>query len=220
MLWAWERPEDLRSLDPAKVGVAYLCQTLTVHGDRVVRSPRLQPLLIPPGTTLMAVTRIEVDPATPLAPSKALRDSITDAVLHELRPGVLGIQSDFDAKLSERPFYAELLWELRRRMDPAMPLSMTALASWSFTDDWIKDLPVDEAVPMCFDMGADAPFILARLRAHHDFTDPLARHGTGVGLQQSLPWIPGRPFARRRVYVFSHQPWTSTTLHNAIQRYG
>lgn len=220
MLWAWERPEDLRSLDPAKVGVAYLCQTLIVHGDHLSRAPRLQPLLVPPGTKLMAVTRIEVDRAAALAPSPELRDSIADAVLHELRPGVLGIQIDFDAKLSERPFYAGLLGELRKRMDPSMPLSMTTLASWSFSDDWLKALPVDEAVPMCFDMGADGPFILNQLRAHHDFSDPLARHGTGVGLQQPLPWIPGGPFARRRVYVFSHLSWTSSTLHDAFQRYG
>lgn len=220
MLWAWERPEDLRSLDPARVGVAYLCQTLTVQGDRLTRAPRLQPLLVPPGTMLMAVTRIEVDGGAPLAPSRALRDAIAEAVLHELRPGVLGIQVDFDAKLSERPFYAELLRELRRRMDAAMPLSMTALASWSYSDGWIRDLPVDEAVPMCFDMGADTAYVLGQLRAHRDFRDPLARHGTGVGLQQPLPWIPGRLFTRRRVYVFSHQPWSSTTLHAAFSRYG
>ncbi len=220
MLWAWERPEDLRSLDPAKVGVAYLCQTLTIQGGHLARAPRLQPLLVPPAAKLMAVTRIEVDRATTLAPSVLLRDSIADVVLHELRPGVLGIQIDFDAKRSERPFYADLLRELRKRMDPKMPLSVTALASWSFSDDWIKALPVDEAVPMCFDMGADGPFILNQLRAHRDFSDPLARHGTGVGLRQPLPWIPGGPFAWRRVYVFSHQPWTTSTLHDAIQRYG
>ncbi len=220
MLWAWERPEDLRGLDPAKVGVAYLCQTLTVQGDRLIRAPRLQPLRVPPSAKLMAVTRIEVGRATPLAASPALRDAVVDAVLHELRSGVLGVQIDFDAKLSERPFYAELLRELRRRMEPKMPLSMTALASWSFSDDWIKDLPVDEAVPMCFDMGADTPFILKRLGAHHDFRSPLARRSTGVGLQQPLPWMPGRLFEQRRVYVFSHEPWTPKTLHDALQRYG
>lgn len=220
MLWAWERPEDLRGLDPAKVGVAYLCQTLTLQGDHLARTPRLQPLLVPKDTQLMAVTRIEVDRATSLKPSDALRDQIIATVLQDLRPGVQGIQIDFDAKLSERPFYADLLRTLRHRMKPDMPLSMTALASWAFSDDWIKDLPVDEAVPMCFDMGADTSFVQKNLTAHHDFHEPLARHGIGVALQQPLVWIPGSIFAPRRVYVFNHQPWTPKTLHDALQRYG
>lgn len=220
MLWAWERPEDLSGLNPRKVGVAYLCQTLTIRGDVVTRAPRLQPLKVPDGTVLMAVTRIEVARGEPMAPSPALRNRIVEAVLHDLRQGVKGIQIDFDAKLSERPFYADLLNELRRRMDPAMPLSMTSLASWALFDDWIRGLPVDEAIPMCFDMGADSTVVKQRLAAHGDFRDPLARRGTGVGLQEALPWIPGSIFDPRRVYVFSHLPWTGKTLHDALTRYG
>jgi hypothetical protein len=220
MLWAWERPEDLRGLDPAKAGVAYLCQTLTIRADRLERAPRLQPLRVPESTVLMAVTRLEVARGEALVPASILRDQIVEAVLHELRPGVKGIQLDFDAKLSERPFYAETLKELRRRMDPSMPLSMTALASWALFDDWIRELPVDEAVPMCFDMGADAGLVHRRLAAHGDFRDPLARRGTGVGLQEPVPWIPGNIFSPRRVYVFSHLPWTGKTLHDALTRYG
>ncbi|MBL0311698.1 MAG: hypothetical protein IPP78_03085 [Holophagaceae bacterium] len=219
MLWAWERPEDLRSLDPAKVGVAYLCQTLTVHGDQLVRAPRLQPLRIPAATKLMAVTRIEVDHTKGLKPSTTLRDQIIGIVLHELRPGVKGIQLDFDAKASERSFYADLLRELRRRMDPNMPLSMTALASWALFDDWIKGLPVDEAVPMCFDMGADTEFVRRRLASHQDFHDDLARRATGVAIQQPLPWIPRGLFHRRRVYVFNHRPWDEHTLHDTFLRF-
>lgn len=219
MFWAWERPEDLRSLDTSKAGVAYLCQTLTILGDRLARAPRLQPLKVPDGTALMAVSRIEVDHAVPLAPSNALRDQIIETVLHELRPGVKGIQIDFDAKVSERPFYAELLKELRRRMNPEMPLSMTALASWALYDDWIKGLPVDEAIPMCFDMGADTEFVRRRLASRQDFREDLARHGTGVALHQPLPWIPQRLFQRRRIYVFNHLPWNDRMLHEAFTRY-
>ncbi len=219
MLWAWERPEDLRGLDPAKVGVAYLCQTLTVHGDHLTRAPRLQPLLVPPATKLMAVTRIEVDRMEGLTASSTLRDQIIETVLHDLRPGVKGIQIDFDAKVSERPFYAGLLRELRSRMDPEMPLSMTALASWALFDDWIKGLPVDEAIPMCFDMGADTEFVRRRLASHQDFRDNLARRATGVALRQPLPWIPNGRFQRRRVYVFNHQSWNDHMLHDALSRY-
>src|SRR6266404_5808893 len=59
VLWAWERPEDLRFIDPQRVGVAFLAKTLRLQGDTVVVRPRLQSLAVPPGTTLMAVARIE-----------------------------------------------------------------------------------------------------------------------------------------------------------------
>jgi hypothetical protein len=37
VLWAWEQPQDLRDIDPARVGVASLARTLTLSGDRVSR---------------------------------------------------------------------------------------------------------------------------------------------------------------------------------------
>src|SRR5262245_4054805 len=53
MLWAWERPEDLRGI-AADTGVAYLAQTITIRGDRVAILPRRQPLRISPASTLVA----------------------------------------------------------------------------------------------------------------------------------------------------------------------
>ena len=60
MLWAWERPEDLRFIDTDRVGVAFLAATAILRGDTVVPRPRMQPLQVPPGTTLKAVVRVEV----------------------------------------------------------------------------------------------------------------------------------------------------------------
>jgi len=69
MLWAWERPDDLTSVDPQKAGVAFLARTIylrppgtgvgkTAGGDILLR-PRLQPLRVAAGTPLMAVVRID-----------------------------------------------------------------------------------------------------------------------------------------------------------------
>ena len=167
----------------------------------------------------MAVARIEVDHAQPFKADQAQWDQILAGILGTLRPEVRGIQIDFDARESERPFYRALLLELRRRMDPAMPLSMTALASWALFDDWIRDLPVDEAVPMCFDMGADAAAVQSRLKAGGDSRVPLARQATGVCLQEPLPHMPGHWWERRRVYVFSHEAWDSVRVAKAMESY-
>ena len=64
MLWAWERPEDLRTLDSKRFAVAFLAQTLTLKGDEVVFNPRHQPLQVSPDTKLIAVTRIESQKTT------------------------------------------------------------------------------------------------------------------------------------------------------------
>src|SRR5262245_61345327 len=59
MLWAWERPEDLRFIDKEKYGVAFLAQTLTIVGDEILVASRRQPLEVEDGTFIMAVSRIE-----------------------------------------------------------------------------------------------------------------------------------------------------------------
>src|SRR5258708_1560376 len=59
MVWAWERPEKLDFLDPNEAGVAFLARTIHVRGDVVTARPRMQPLVVKPGTALMAVVRIE-----------------------------------------------------------------------------------------------------------------------------------------------------------------
>ena len=58
IIWAWERPEDLRFLDPKVYGVAFLAQTIFLEKDGVSPKPRRQPLEVAPGTYLIAVTRI------------------------------------------------------------------------------------------------------------------------------------------------------------------
>lgn len=219
MLWAWERPEDLRSLDPRSTGVAYLAWTFTLRGQAVAIAPRRQELWLAPGTALMAVARIEVDHREPFAAGPAQRERIVAGILGALRPEVRGLQVDFDARLSERPFYRDLLQDLRNRLPAALPLSMTALASWALFDDWIRDLPVDEAVPMCFDMGADTPVVRLRLQAGADFRVPRARLATGVCLQEPLPRLPGSFWQRRRVYVFSHLPWGRATVSRAMEAF-
>src|SRR5438477_9643979 len=64
VLWAWERPEDLRGLDSKRFAVAFLAQTLVLKGDDVILNPRHQSLQVLPGTKLMAVTRIESQKTT------------------------------------------------------------------------------------------------------------------------------------------------------------
>src|SRR6185295_19662078 len=153
IIWAWERPEKLDFIDSQKVGVAFLAKTIYLRGDRTVSRPRLQPLALPAGAAVIAVARIESEHSSrPALSSEQIAEAA--AAISELGslPNVVMVQVDFDATKSERAFYRELLFQLRRKLPPSTALSITALASWCKGDNWLEDLPVDEAVPMLFRM--------------------------------------------------------------------
>jgi hypothetical protein len=221
VLWAWERPEDLRFLNPQNVAVAFLAATVELHDGQVTVHPRFQPLRVPGQAKLVAVVRIET------AASIAKRDRLYRVAIHrgtqpaalnatQLQqsvsliahaaslPRVVAVQVDFDATLSERTFYRELLVELRRQLGPRLPISITALASWCVDHDWLATLPIDEAVPMLFRMGAGTNEITTRLASGRDFREPLCRGSLGLSTDERWTPLP----AGRRLYVFSPQPWT------------
>jgi hypothetical protein len=215
ILWAWERPENLEFIDPREAGVAYLAGTLELRGGAVVAVPRLQPLRIPPATRVMAVVRVESGTNPPPRLSPEQREQAVSAIVRMAsRPGLTATQIDFDARTSERAFYAGLLRDLRERLPRGQLLSITALASWCLDDDWIAGLPIDEAVPMLFRMGPDDSEVRRRLRARRDFQDRACRLSAGVSTDEPLPALP----AGRRVYIFHPRPWTATAATNIMRQ--
>jgi hypothetical protein len=217
ILWAWERPEELEFLDSQKFAVAFLAQTLVLKNDDVEYKPRRQPLKVKPDTRLIAVTRIESQKTTglPSALSTTQKQKLLDFVLKtaQLR-NVAAIQIDFDAARSERVFYRDLLNQLRQKLPDNMPLSMTALASFCVGDRWLDDLPVDEAVPMIFRMGADSHSIQTFLTSGNDFKEPLCRRSYGIALDEPIAINFDRS---RRKYIFNARPWTETDI-SALQQ--
>ncbi|MGZ8227950.1 MAG: hypothetical protein ACXWT3_15145 [Methylococcaceae bacterium] len=108
--------------------------------------------------------------------------------------------------MSKRDFYRHLLNNLREALPEQIPLSITALASFCLSDGWIKNLPVDEAIPMIFRMGADSKRVKDFLEQGHDFPIALCRHSYGLATDEPLPVN----FAKlRRIYVFKgrSQSW-------------
>jgi hypothetical protein len=131
-------------------------------------------------------------------------------------PGVLAVQIDFDAARSRRDFYRALLSEARRSLPDSVPLTITALASWGLGDRWLDGLPIEEAVPMVFRMGADDTRVRQALRRGTDFSPAICRQSIGVAVDEPFP--PLRP--GRRVYLFSRLPWTRQTYQTALARLG
>jgi hypothetical protein len=199
-LWAWERREDLHVLDTRRFAIAYLDRTLTI-GLTVHSQPRRNALAFPASATRIPVVRIEA-PSTAILDEQNRNDAIQSILVSAREPGTAALQLDFDATRSQRGFYRDLLLDLRRQIPANLPLSITALASWCGWDDWIRDLPVDEAVPMMFRMEPDhrrAPPSVDDFQIR----EPLCRTSTGVSTDE--PWPSN--LAGKRIYVFPDHGW-------------
>jgi hypothetical protein len=213
VLWAWDRPEDLTFIDPHKTSVAFLAKTIYLRGDKVVVKPRLQSLRLAPGTRLVGVVRVETDPTNvPLLSPAQLEKTASE--IAGLPKTVSTVQIDFDARVSERTFYRQLLTIVRRELPKSTALSITALASWCAGDDWLRDLSIDEAVPMLFRLGVDQHQFQRRLETGQPFESSMCRNAAGVSTDE-----PVRPPAVDRLYIFNPKPWTKDSFTAAMEIY-
>jgi Protein of unknown function (DUF3142) len=217
-VWAWERREDLRALDPSTTAVAYLDRTLTLDAHGLTIQPRRQPMLLPasPALTRIPVIRIETNTGATLTDASAI--STADSILAALRPNSAALQIDFDARLSERDWYRRVLTQVRDRLPANMPLSITALASWcSYDSAWLNTLPIDEAVPMLFRMEPDRRHAAALgLLRRYEFLIRAPRCLASVGISTRERWP--SELAGRRIYIFPNEGWQSDNLPNTVRQ--
>jgi hypothetical protein len=204
VLWAWERPEDLRFVPPG-VTVAVLAGTVRLSGAGVAVRPRLRPALVAPGRRVAGVVHLEVDRAAPVAWTAEQRRLTAAMALGLLRdPAFNEAQVDFEVRASERQVLLDVLADVRAGLPAGTHLSMTALASWCATETWIDAAPVDEIVPMLFRMGPAGPALLRRLAAGGDFRVRRCRTSVGIATDQPPDAIP----PGRRIWMFNPAPWT------------
>ena len=86
---------------------------------------------------------------------------------------------------------------------------MTALASWCVGDAWFNDFPVDEAVPMAFEMGADNERIRDFLITGNDWREPLCRGSYGIAVDEPLK-VTFK--SNRRFFYFKSKAWEEADL--------
>jgi len=237
ILWAWERPEDLRFLHSQPVGVAFLAQTVSLQSDprQFIVRPRLQPLRVAPATPLVAVVRIEspvgIRNSRPPVLSAQAREKLATQIANlQALPNVRAIQIDFDASTSQHAFYAALLQDIRGKALSTIPLSITALASWCIGDTWLTQLPantIDEAVPMLFRMGPDTANVVRFLRSHEQFPVPACRTSLGLSTDESFSHLLlARQISlalaeptKKRIYVFAPRRWTSSIADSVVKEW-
>ena len=209
-LWAWRREENLSFIDPEQAKVVVWTATIHVDRDGLVVERRTNGITYPSETEVVGVVRLEVTGI----PDDATVPRLAEAIIAASRPfHPVEHQVDFDARLSQRPFYRRLLEELRTRTGNAR-LSIAALASWCFHDDWTRDLPVDAVVPMLYRMGREGDVIRHALHAGREFPNPAC--AGEVGYSADEPLAPVRRL--RRVFLFHPEPWSESRYNELVQR--
>lgn len=206
MLWAWERPEDLRWL-PTSVGVAYVASSIMLRGDQAVIRRRTTPLLLADAAAVVPVLHIDVSWKHPPTKSQQQIDTITRELLRVAGAGNRNVvQLDFEVGRSQRAFLASTIAAVRARLDPRIALSSTAIASWCLDDYWLHDIVADEVIPMAFRMGREQHALRQRILQQRGFTKARCRLAIGFASDEPMMAV-----TARRHYYFSPKSWTAAS---------
>ena len=201
-LWAWQRQEDLAFI-PVNTGVALWIATLEITGGTIISHLRQNPVVLPGDTPLIAVIRLEAGTRSSLPDVNRL----AEIIMTVFQPtDAQELQLDFDASVSQREYYRDLLSILKQHLGDR-PLSITALASWCMGDPWINDLSIDYAVPMLYRMGHDAASIRHELTDGGHFSTTVCAHNVGYSLDEQRIQLKDV----HRVFLFSDGPWNATS---------
>lgn len=194
-LWAWDRPEDLRFLDP-KIGVAYFAGKIDLSEKKPVFRPRSKALLLPERRVTLPVLHVRA--VRNARYGDAERELIVEAMRRLVADtGTQAIQLDFEVYHSQREFYKSVIRSFRKEQ-PRLRLSVTALASWCGRDSWLEGLAIDEVVPMLFDAshaGGEA--------SGHVPQNSLCGEAAGLATYEKYARIP----RAKNYYLFSNRAW-------------
>lgn len=128
------------------------------------------------------------------------------------------VQIDFDALEDERPFYKELLKNLRKELRTGTKISITSLASWLLADKWIERGSADEAVAMLFSIGPGKNDVLSVLKKRTLDTGSDIPVAIGISASEYMTnkvlFESGVQRKTDNLYIFSSRPWTEQRLRS------
>lgn len=209
IIWAWQRPEDLRFL-PSNVGVAYVATSVNLENNQAYVYPRMHPLLVNPNTRIIPVVHVDASWRKPPTLNDAQAQAIVDALVHAATLGNSNansntVQLDFEVRRSQQKFLNLVVTKARQSLPKTTALSMTALASWCAGDDWLGKMPADEIVPMAFRMAAGDVAIRQLLAKRGHFKPENCQTAIGTALDEPIVILDSTNIRR---YYFSPKPWT------------
>jgi len=202
--WMWD---GARLPRPAPAEIAPVVDQLLFRGTQVLERPGHPPRGLPAGMRVTPVVHVEMSVVRRPVDVDAHEALVVDAVVRAARRSTSGwVQLDLEAHPSQRAFYRRLVRDIRAALPPTIRLSVTALAWWCRSTEWLDGLAADEVVPMFFHMGRDGPAMRAML-----LDEPQRLHArclmeaAGFGLQEPVPDATLPTF--RRTYWFDDRHW-------------
>lgn len=217
VLWAWERPENLRFLKNTGAGIAYLAGSIEFKNLLIKTTPRLQPLSVDNRTPMTAVIRIDNIEHRDANFTENEFTTISEFIVRmcSTNSKVTHCQIDFDALETERKFYEFLLVDVRKKLPEQTTLSITALVSWCHSGSWIDELPIDEAVPMFFQLGVDEYVVRNDMTSTSFMQSNMCQKSVGISVDEPLP--DAKYLKDRTIYIFNSKSWTQKDYQRIIE---
>jgi hypothetical protein len=201
--------------DFENVKVAFLAGSITIKDNEIQTKPRKQPLVLPENLSPIAVIRID-NFDTKLNLTEKQKLDIKDFILKMCTQSdkISDCQIDFDAVVSEREYYKQLLDSIHQRLPSDKNLSITALVSWCSKNSWLDDLPIEYAVPMFFRLGPDERNIKNDLTGQEFMKSHKCQNHVGISLDETLPT--GKYLENRTIFIFNPDSWTNEDYESII----
>ena len=205
--WMWD---GARVPQPLPAEIAPVTAQILFRGAQVLVRPGHPPRGLPASVRVTPVVHVEMSVVKPPVDIDAHAAIVVDALVRAARRSTSGwVQLDLEAHPSQRAFYRRLVRDARAALPRDTRLSVTALAWWCRSGEWLDGLEADEVVPMFFRMGRDGPAMRALLadapqRLHARCRDDAA----GFSLQE--PFTPATVAGFRRTYWFDNHHWRTS----------
>ena len=211
ILWAWQRPEDLRFLT-TNTGVAYIATNITLENNLASIQPRTYPLFVNINTPTVPVVHVDASWRSPPTLNANQQQFIVNALLDAAKHSNSNvIQLDFEVRRSQQLFLRQVVSITRKALPEPIALSVTALASWC-NEDWLANLAADEIVPMVFRMAAGDSHIRRQLANDGHFKPQYCQTAVGTATDEPSIRVEAQikfeDDANVRHYYFSPTSWT------------
>ena len=202
--WMWD---GARVPQPLPAEIAPVTAQILFRGRQVLVRPGHPPRGLPSAVRVTPVVHVEMSVVRPPVDVDAHEAIVIDAVVRAARRSTSGwVQLDLEAHPSQRAFYRRLVHDVRAALPRSTRLSVTALAWWCRSSEWLDGLEADEVVPMFFRMGRDGPALRALLADSPDRLNARCRReAAGFALQE--PFAPATVAGYRRTYWFDNHHW-------------
>ncbi len=104
--------------------------------------------------------------------------------------------------------------ESDRHDQPRFTTSQLEATAAEVADSWLSDLPIDEAVPMLFRLGAEKRRFTSRLRSGEKLRAYACQDSAGVSTDE-----PVKLASVQRLYVFNPTSWSPVSFEAALGDY-